>query len=390
MSSALDPHSPLPRYYQIYSALLTQIKSGQLSVGEALPPERVIAEDYGVARLTVVKALDLLEHDGLIDKQQGRGSFVLPFSKPQSKTIAYIKVGWHVYHELGGISQMALMQKYQLQTLAVDLEFSKLGTYLETCIENGVQGLIVYARAGYEDLDLYQNLIQQGIPIVMVDRYYSDIDTDHVVYNDKETTYKLTEKLIQRGHQRIAIIPGFEVQATSVQHRLAGYRRALKKYKVPYEEDLMWLELYNTILPEKTSSDRQQTMLFEKLTQTRPTAILTINDGIYENLSHDLRHLEPRLADLDETGFALEMATFSYRQLPESKYLKLLALQPGQALGQAAARLLIERLEGAQSSNSKSSYSKPDESQHLVVPMDILELGPDKLFRHKQLEWKEV
>jgi GntR family transcriptional regulator, arabinose operon transcriptional repressor len=385
MSSFLDPHSPLPRYYQIYSALLTQIKSGELSVGEALPPERVIAERYKVARLTVVKALDLLEHDGLIHKQQGRGSFILPPLKTPSKTIAYIKVGWQVYHELEGISHMALMKDYQLQTLAVDIEFGKLGAYLETCIQNGVEGLIVYARAGYEDLKLYQNLITMGIPMVMVDRYYPAIDTDHVVYNDEKTAAKLTEKLIQRGHQRIAIIPGFELETTTVQHRLEGYRNALKKHNLPYDEDLIWLELYNTYgRAEKRSSVRQRTLLFEKLTQTRPTAIVTINDGIYENLSHDLRHLEPRLAFLDQADFALEVATFSYRQLPESNYLKLLALQPGAALGQIAARLLIERLEGAQKTSIRAA------SQRVSVPMDILELGPDKLFRHKQSQWKEV
>jgi DNA-binding GntR family transcriptional regulator len=74
----LDTKNPVPRYYQIYNALLKQMRSGELKVGEALPPERTIAKHYGVARLTVVKALDLLMRDGLIDKQQGRGSFVLP------------------------------------------------------------------------------------------------------------------------------------------------------------------------------------------------------------------------------------------------------------------------------------------------------------------------
>ena len=73
----LDLNSPLPRYYQIYSALLSMIKLGELAVGEALPPERHIAEAFGVSRPTVVKALDLLEREGRIQKQQGRGNIVL-------------------------------------------------------------------------------------------------------------------------------------------------------------------------------------------------------------------------------------------------------------------------------------------------------------------------
>jgi DNA-binding LacI/PurR family transcriptional regulator len=87
--------------------------------------------------------------------------------------------------------------------------------------------------------------------------------------------------------------------------------------------------------------------------------------------------LESTLSSPDET-FALELATFSYRHLPETRHLKLLALQPGEALGQAAARLLIKRLSGAR------------KTQHIIVPVEILELGSSKQMRHEQAERKEA
>jgi DNA-binding LacI/PurR family transcriptional regulator len=352
----------VPRYQQIYNRLLEQIRSGQLAVGEALPPERHIAETYGVARLTVVKALDLLAQDGLIDKQQGRGSFVLPAKK--SKMIAYIKAGWTVHHELEGISQVVLEKDLQLQVLAVDVSFDKLESYIEACIDNGVQGFIIYARAGYEDLNVYKSLLKRGFPLVMVDRYYPELSVDRVVYDDEQAAFDLSSKLIARGHQRIAIIPGAEIETTAVQHRLAGYRKALRAHKIKLEKDLMWFGLYEQ---PKTNKNADRLLCLERIRHSKPTAVLTINDAIYERLSHDLHSLESELALFSEGGFALESATFSYRMLPESSTLKLIALQPGEALGRAAAILLAERLEG-----------KHTKSKYVTIRIQIQELG------HKQ------
>jgi GntR family transcriptional regulator, arabinose operon transcriptional repressor len=371
---SLDPNSPLPRYYQIYSALLTRIKTGELAAGEALPSERQIAEDYGVARLTVVKALDLLARDNLISKQHGRGTFVLPQPEENLKTIAFIKAGGLVQSELKGISETAFEQNYQLQVLAVDLGMNRVQGYLKTCIDNGVKGLIVYALPGYEDMRVYQTFMSE-VPMVMIDRYYPELKTDCVVYDDENAAYQLTEKLIKRGHQRIAVIPGFEAQATTVKNRLRGHYKALAKHKIPMQEELTWLELYNTpssfgLNVPLAERERYRSRLLDKLNETKPTAVLTINDGIHEHLINDLNALEPS----DET-FALECATFSYRSLPETRHLKLLALQPGERLGQEAARLLIERLEGAREGLGP---------QHVTVKMEILELG------QKQIQRKEA
>jgi GntR family transcriptional regulator, arabinose operon transcriptional repressor len=383
VESRLDPTSPLPRYYQIYGALLARIKTGELKAGEALPSERQIAEQYGVARLTVVKALDLLTRDNLIDKQHGRGTFVLPQPEEDLETIAFIKAGGLVQSELKGISETAFEQNYQLQVLAVDLVMNKVQAYLNACIDNGVKGLIIYALPGYEDMNVYCTLLKQGIPMVMIDRFYSELETDYVVYDDEKSAYQLTEKLVQRGHQRIAIIPGFEVQATAVQNRLVGHYKALKKHKIQVQEELTWLELYNSphvFRPNAPFNERERyrSRLLEKLTETKPTAILTINDGIHEHLVADLNALES--STRDET-FALELATFSYRHLPETRHLKLLALQPGEVLGQEAARLLISRLEGER---------RKQGPKHITVPMEILELGPQQnVLGQKKLERKE-
>lgn len=65
------------KYYTIYLNLKNKILNQYYKEGELLPSENALAKEYSVSRETIRKALDYLSADGLIQKQQGRGSTVL-------------------------------------------------------------------------------------------------------------------------------------------------------------------------------------------------------------------------------------------------------------------------------------------------------------------------
>jgi len=65
-----------PLYLQIAESLLSQIESGELAPGHRLPSERSLSEALGVNRLTLRRALNRLESQGMIVRQHGRGTFV--------------------------------------------------------------------------------------------------------------------------------------------------------------------------------------------------------------------------------------------------------------------------------------------------------------------------
>lgn len=67
---------PKFRYEQVTDDLRRRIASGQLTPGEQLPPENLLAEEYGITRQTLRRALELLAEDGVILRQKGRGTFV--------------------------------------------------------------------------------------------------------------------------------------------------------------------------------------------------------------------------------------------------------------------------------------------------------------------------
>jgi GntR family transcriptional regulator len=70
------PTSPLPAWAQIEEELCARIQSGELEVGERLPPERDLADLLGVSRGTVRQALQALSARGLVQRGVGRGTFV--------------------------------------------------------------------------------------------------------------------------------------------------------------------------------------------------------------------------------------------------------------------------------------------------------------------------
>ncbi len=76
MSLHVDPHSPIPIYYQIREQLRQLILSGQLNPGDILPTEMEICSECNVSRMTARQALTQLSYEGLVTRQRGRGTFV--------------------------------------------------------------------------------------------------------------------------------------------------------------------------------------------------------------------------------------------------------------------------------------------------------------------------
>jgi hypothetical protein len=79
------------KFHAIADALRERVRSGDLRSGDPLPSERGLASEFGVNRLTLRKALDVLTAEGLITRQHGRGSFVAsPPPTAASAPVVYV------------------------------------------------------------------------------------------------------------------------------------------------------------------------------------------------------------------------------------------------------------------------------------------------------------
>lgn len=66
----------VPLYYQLEILLREKISSGVYAQGDQLPTEDELIAEYGVSRITVRQALATLASEGVIERRQGRGTFI--------------------------------------------------------------------------------------------------------------------------------------------------------------------------------------------------------------------------------------------------------------------------------------------------------------------------
>ena len=93
MARKLQADSSSPLYHQLMQRLRDEIDRGVYPVGSRIPPEHELEGLYEVSRVTVRRALTELTAEGLLERKQGKGTFVsLPRVKQSLKNV-------HSFHD---------------------------------------------------------------------------------------------------------------------------------------------------------------------------------------------------------------------------------------------------------------------------------------------------
>src|SRR5690625_1490006 len=82
MSKLLNHETFEPLYHQLKRIIEKKIESGEWGPGDKISSEHELKNKYKISRNTVQKALDELVQEGVLERKQGRGTFV---SKPRIK-----------------------------------------------------------------------------------------------------------------------------------------------------------------------------------------------------------------------------------------------------------------------------------------------------------------
>ena len=85
MDIILSNSSGVPIYEQIEEQIKSQILSGELAEGDALPSMRILAKELKISVITTKRAYEDLERDGLIESVVGKGSFVKGINSERMK-----------------------------------------------------------------------------------------------------------------------------------------------------------------------------------------------------------------------------------------------------------------------------------------------------------------
>ncbi len=84
MIEGIDRRSAAPMYDQLRRLIVEGIERDGLQPGDPLPGEHRLCETYGISRTVVRQALAQLEHEGLVERVKGKGTFVARPRTPES------------------------------------------------------------------------------------------------------------------------------------------------------------------------------------------------------------------------------------------------------------------------------------------------------------------
>jgi len=100
-----------------------------------------------------------------------------------------------------------------------------------------MDGFIITPTPGMESE--VKRLGEEGRPVVLIDRYFPDLDTSYVTVDNYKGSFDATSRLISCGYSRIGLVTTDSKQV-QMKYRYEGYIGALKKHDLPEDENLVF------------------------------------------------------------------------------------------------------------------------------------------------------
>ncbi len=338
-----------PKYFTLMEELKEKIISGRIQPGEKLPSENQFTVQYSLSRHTVRKALSLLEQEGYIEACHGKGTFCSEKMRhmKKSRNIAVVTtyISDYIFPRLiQGIDNVLSEQGYSIILKNTGNSRQKEAKCLEELLQKDIDGLIIEpskSQLSCRHPGLYENLEKYQIPYIFIQGIYTEMkDKPHILMDDARGGYLVTKYLLEQGHRRIT---GF-FKADDIQgiQRHKGYVRALQEAGIPYDPDLVvWFH----------TEDRRSkpSMMVKEMVKTGslPHGIVCYNDQIAVQVIESLEDCGLQVPkDISVTGY--DNSLYAQR----GTGITTIA-HPQERLGEMAAELILEKINGVSEEDSK-------------------------------------
>lgn len=204
---------------------------------------------------------------------------------------------------------------------------------IHSLLRKPMLGAIWWPSYPNEQADLTDAIKEARVPVVTVDRTLPGLPFDHVGVDNVRAAYGAMEHLITEGHVRIGHLTQ-EAPASTVAERRRGYEQALRDHGLQvYEEDI--------IVWRDSASERAKLCHLLLSRSERPTALFCVNDYIAVEMLLLLQDFGARIPQ--------DIALVGFDNARESTLVRpalTTVAQPLNAIGQSAARLLLDRCTG--------------------------------------------
>jgi DNA-binding LacI/PurR family transcriptional regulator len=206
----------MPKYQQLVESLRSQIVSGELRPGTRLPSVAEFQAAHGISQSTVDKAHALLEQEGLIAREQGRGTFVA--EPAPARTVSALGL-WMRTPSVNDIYMLEVLAGLRAASSRHDLRLIWLDT-AKPFDAAGADAVLLCCEPN-EALAL---ALPPRLPHVLL--FHHSPDFTCIVADDFNGGKLATRHLIELGHRRIACLLSSDYDSIS-RRRLAGYQEAM-------------------------------------------------------------------------------------------------------------------------------------------------------------------
>lgn len=295
-------------YTQIYQYVKEAILSGQYPVGQMIPTEQELMDQFAVSRITTNRALQMLTSEGLIKRRAGLGTFVcdVPLAEPSESTAQRVTssttpsttaaddagfVGFVIPFMDGTFGPVILRcverilaeRGYSVVLGSTYGDQQKEQEVIRRLVRGGVKGLIVLPVNGEYYSDEILRLHVERFPIVLVDKSLPGIPLSYVASDNYAAAKSLTNHLISRGHQDIGFLSLSLNGTSTLVDRYNGYTDSLAANGIVCNPD------YHLTAPTAgTIVDGLDTTLVATITQflsdsPQVTAMFAVDDNLAEH-----------------------------------------------------------------------------------------------------------
>ena len=206
---------------------------------------------------------------------------------------------------VNGIEEVAFTNQSTVALYQSHDRYEREKHILETLAYNHVDGVLLSVATESRQFGHIQRLLDQGLPIVLLDRIPPGIHTHQVECDMEKGAYDATKWLAKRGCKRIALLNGPQTLVAS-EERYRGYIKALVDEQLAVENCLIKrVELINTDIVEKMN---------QLLETAQPDAVLAFNDYVALDAMQVCRSQNKRINQ--------DISFVSFANLPLTSYLE--------------------------------------------------------------------
>lgn len=272
---------------------------------------------------------------------------------------------------INGIESIAYNRGYHVIITQSHESMEREKVNVEHMASRGVDGLLVSLSSESVDLSYLKEMHEKGMPIVFFDRVTDEIETHKVIANNYLGAFHATEHLIFQGFKRIAHITSSPYLSITAE-RLQGYREALEKHGIPFNESLIKYCNHGGMISDE--AEEALNSLFKA--KAKPDALFTAGDRLTTVCFALLKRMKPK-RDVGFTGFTNSRVSDLF-----SPSLTVVQ-QPAFEIGQTATELLIQMIESKRPITTFETRTFPtnlivrESSQKKVVSKDEVSPAPE-------------